>query len=381
MIGEPNIALMMNHNAPSRRRVGAGVLVALALSIGVAACGSDAETGADETTDVDPAPATDAVTTEAPGTTEAAPSDTVTDDTEPVEAAAFPVTIDHAFGSTVIEAQPEAVVSASGTMTGHLLAIDAPVIAAQVLPPTSPLADENGFLLQWADVAVEDGVVAIAGPEVNIEAIAAQDPDLIVGNSFGGDAVTEDVYALLSEIAPTIVIDHSAMQWQELAVILADATGQQEEAQAVIEEFDAHVAEIAPTLDTTYEVVAGVITESGINMFTSESSHGKLIESLGLTLHEITGGILEGEAGAQERSDVVSVSPELSPDAYGDSTVLFVFAEQADIDAALGLYPTHGVTPAATDGRLFPLGVESFRLDMYSATLVTDRIAEQLAAS
>ncbi|MGB0114145.1 MAG: Fe2+-enterobactin ABC transporter substrate-binding protein [Ilumatobacteraceae bacterium] len=372
---------MTTHISPSgRRRHLVGALLALCLAAGAAACGSDDSSADDPTADVSTATET-AETAEpaesADSTVATAPEPATTG---PSDAATFPVTIDHAFGSTVIEAEPTAVISASGTMTGHLLAIEAPVVAAQVLPPTSPLSDDNGFLLQWADVAVADGVVAIPGPEVNIEAIAAQNPDLIVGNSFGGDAVTEDVYALLSEIAPTIVIDHSGMEWQELALILADATGRQAEADATIADFDAHVAEIAPTLDTSNEVVTGVITESGINMFTSESAHGKLIAALGLTLHEITGGALEGEAGAESRTDVVSVSAELIPDAFDDSSVLFVFAEQADIDTALELYPTLGVTPAATEERMYPLGVESFRLDMYSATLVADRIAAQLAS-
>lgn len=322
-------------------------------------------------------------TTTPSSATETTTGDTTTDDTATgdtgaadvsIPEATFPVTIEHALGSTEIPAMPETIVSASATMTGHLLAIDAPVVAAQVLPPGSPLADENGFMLQWADVAVEAGVEPIAGPEVNIEAIAAAEPDLIIGNSFGGDAITEDVYALLSEIAPTIVIDHSAMTWQELAVVLAGATGRVDEATAAIDEFDTLVADAATQIDTTYPVIAGVITEEAVNVLTDVSSHGQLLSSLGLTVVSPEGGSLDGEQGAQERSDVVSVSPELITDEFGDATVLFVFGEQADIDAALELYPTLAATPAAAEGRMVPLGVESFRLDRYSATLVVERL-------
>ena len=263
-------------------------------------------------------------------------------------------------------------------MTGHLLAIGVPVAGAQVLPPQSPLADDSGFMLQWAEAATAAGIEKIAGPEVNIEAIAALEPDLIVGNAFGGDAITEDVSALLSEIAPTVVIDHSGMEWQELATVLAEATGRQADAENEIEAFDAHIAELAATIDSDHPVVAAVITEQGINVFTAESSHGKLLTTLGLRVVEIDGGALEGEQGAATRTDVVSVSPELAPDLFGDATILFVFGTQGDIDQALQLYPTLGATPAAAEGRLVPLGPESFRLDRYSATLTAERLAEAL---
>lgn len=332
-----------------------------------------------ETTE-SPAPATSQPPT--PETTESptpATSQPPAPETTAVPATAFPVTIEHALGSTEILAMPETVVSASATMTGHLLAIGVPVTAAQALPPQSPLSDDNGFMKQWGEAATEAGLVAIPGPEVNIEAIAAARPDLIIGNSFGGDAVTQDVYDLLSQIAPTIVIDHSAMEWQELAVILAEATGRETEAAAVVSDFNTHVADVAANISADNSVVVGVITEGGVNIFTPESSHGKLLTSLGLTVVALDGGNLEGEQGSQTRADVVSVSPELIPDEFGDATVLFVFADESTIGQALDLYPTLAAIPAAQEGRLIPLGIESFRLDAYSARLVVDALAAQLS--
>ncbi|MFV0308593.1 MAG: Fe2+-enterobactin ABC transporter substrate-binding protein [Desertimonas sp.] len=361
--------------SPRRRWRAAAVLVGAIAGAGAGAGGA-ADARSPASTDTATPSASEAATEST-----AAADDSTAGSTETIPPATFPVTIEHALGSTEIPAMPETIVSASATMTGHLLAIDAPVVAAQVLPGESPLADDNGFLLQWADVAIERGVEPIAGPEVNIEAIAAAEPDLIIGNSFGGDAVTEDVYSLLSEIAPTIVIDHSAMTWQDLAVILAGATGRTDEANTAIDEFDTLVTDAAAQLDTTYPVVAGVITEDGVNVLTGASSHGQLLTSLGLTVVSPEGDSLEGEQGAQERADVVGVSPELIPDEFGDATVLFVFGEPADVDAALDLYPTLAATPAAAEGRLVPLGVESFRLDRYSATLVVERLVEAIPAA
>lgn len=285
---------------------------------------------------------------------------------------AFPLTIEHALGTTVIEAQPDRVVSASATLTGHLLAIGTNVVAAQGLPPASPLSDANGFLVAWGDVAVAAGVEVIAGPEVNIEAIAAARPDLIVGNSFGGDAVTEDIYALLSEIAPTVVLDHSALQWQDLAIILGEITGLEDGTTAAIDDFAAEIAAAADSIDTTYQVVPAVVSAQGINVLTPTSSHGQLLTAMGYDVLDIEGGALEGEAGAGTRADVVSVSPENVLDLFGDATLLFVFATEEQIPDLLDSYPTIAALPSVVDGRALALGVESFRIDRYSASHVLE---------
>lgn len=311
---------------------------------------------------------------ESPTTDKPAP----TDAPDALDSAGFPVTIEHAYGTTEIPSMPTSVVSASGTLTGHLLNLGVPVTAAQTVSPQSPIADDNGFLLQWGDVAAEEGVLGIPGPEISIESIAAAGPDLIVGSSFGGDAVSEEVYGLLSEIAPTLVLDYSAMEWQELATILGEVTGQDDAAQASIDAFDEKIAAATAQLDATKPVVAGVISPEGINVFTSESAHGKLIESLGLTLVSPEGGSFDSEAGAGTRADVVSVSPELVEDQFGDASVLFILADQAQVDDAITRYPTLGALPAADEGRLVPMGAETFRLDRYSAEIMVDRLVEAL---
>ena len=52
-------------------------------------------------------------------------------------------------------------VSASVTLTGSLLAVDAPVTASGATMPNSPVADDQGFFTQWSDVAKEKDVKAL----------------------------------------------------------------------------------------------------------------------------------------------------------------------------------------------------------------------------
>jgi iron complex transport system substrate-binding protein len=121
-------------------------LTALAL----AGCGSAEDDSSEGTTS--PPPATEAPTTAAPATTEAA--------------ATFPVTIQAANGPVTLAAAPEAVVSLSPTATEMLFAIGAGDQVAAVddqsnYPPEAPVTDLSGF-------------------EPNVEAIAAENPDLVV---------------------------------------------------------------------------------------------------------------------------------------------------------------------------------------------------------
>jgi iron complex transport system substrate-binding protein len=67
----------------------------------------------------------------------------------------FPRTVEHEGGTTEIPAAPQRVVSASVSLTGNLLAIDAPLVASGATQPNSPVGDEQGFFRQWGEVAAD----------------------------------------------------------------------------------------------------------------------------------------------------------------------------------------------------------------------------------
>ncbi|WP_228393394.1 hypothetical protein [Ornithinicoccus hortensis] len=88
---------------------------------------------------------------------ESADDATGEDDAADDAAGEWPRTIEHESGTTEIPEEPTVVVSTSITLTGTLLAIDAPV-SASAATGTGPLTDDQGFFAQWADVADERGV-------------------------------------------------------------------------------------------------------------------------------------------------------------------------------------------------------------------------------
>lgn len=72
-----------------------------------------------------------------------------------VQAADWPRQITDSRGTHTLESQPQRIVSTSVTLTGSLLAIDAPVIASGATTPNNRVADDQGFLRQWSKVAKE----------------------------------------------------------------------------------------------------------------------------------------------------------------------------------------------------------------------------------
>ncbi|MET1042924.1 MAG: iron-siderophore ABC transporter substrate-binding protein [Microbacteriaceae bacterium] len=157
-----------------------------------------------------------------------------------------PVSIEHAFGETEISAAPERVVTLGWGSTDAALALDVVPVAMEA---QSYAGDENG-VLPWVaeklDAMGEETPTVI--PESTeapaYEQIAEAAPDLILAVYSG---ITEEQYALLSEIAPTVAYPDEAWAtpWRDVISTVGDALGKSAEADAVLAEIDAVVDEQA----------------------------------------------------------------------------------------------------------------------------------------
>lgn len=143
------------------------------------------------------------------------------------------------------EPKPARIVSTTPSVTGILLAMDAPLVASAATTP-SRLTDAKGFFSQWAKVADQRGVeVLYRNLRFDIEAVIAQDPDLLVASATGADSAAPYRAELEAQGVPTLVVDYSKHSWQELATELGRHTGLERQAQAAIQRFDAYTAEVA----------------------------------------------------------------------------------------------------------------------------------------
>ncbi|MEZ5252074.1 MAG: ABC transporter substrate-binding protein [Ilumatobacteraceae bacterium] len=166
-------------------------IITAALVLVTAARGSD-----DESTDVTSSPAT-ADTAAADTTAGARPPLSPTARGGDGTDAAFPVTIEHKYGETTIEAEPMRVVSVGFGEHDNLLAIGVVPVAVRDWYGEQPYAT-----WPWAQDELGDATPEVlSSTELNFEQIAALEPDLILGIASG---MTDSDYATLSAIAPTV---------------------------------------------------------------------------------------------------------------------------------------------------------------------------------
>lgn len=297
----------------------------------------------------------------------------------------WPRTITDETGSVTIDEKPERIVSTSITLTGSLLAMDAPIIGTGAVRPSS-VTDEDGRFAQWADIADEKGVETLYQGVPNIESIVTAEPDLIFVAASGADSAMEHVNTL-KQIAPVVVLRFDDKSWQELSIQIAGIIGTEKQTEEVIAKFDQQIEDAKAELGADTIAAANPINLLTYNspddsrIFTPESAHGILMARLGFSLAELPDVITNAEAsGFEGRKDVYSAALENLPLALPGNTTMIVSATEPDVERVVA-DPLLRAMPSVEKGQVFALGDDSFRLDYYSATQIIDRIVEALNQS
>ncbi len=240
---------------------------------------------------------------------------------------AFPVTVEHEFGSTTIEEEPEHVVTLGVT--------DADAVLALGLVPvgnTGYTFYESG-LGPWTDDLVEGAELTRidSDSEPNIEQVANLAPDLIIGVSAGFD---EAVYEALSQIAPVVARPAGTAAYtvprDEATEVIATALGRPEEGAALNEATDALV-EQARAEYPEFEGLTGTAVlpyDGKYGAYLPGDARGRFLVSLGFDIPE---AITEQDTGD---SFFVELSTERVDLLDGD--LLLVMSEDADFDITEG---------------------------------------------
>ena len=204
----------------------------------------------------------------------------------PAAAQAFPVTVEHIYGTTTIPAQPLRVVSVGMHEQDFLYALGIAPVGVKEWWGEHPYAT-----WPWAEAArqavgAEPEVMDTSG--VNLEWVLAQDPDLIIGIYVTMD---EALYGELSKIAPTIVTPAGYQPWgapwqAELRIIDQATSGTTEKADAIIAGFDARYAEARaefPQLAGKTGTNIYIREEGGFTAWSQDDLASKFLIDLGLT--------------------------------------------------------------------------------------------------
>lgn len=195
------------------------------------------------------------------------------------------MTIEHAFGTTTIESEPQRVVSIGYTDHDALLALGVEPVAIR------EWYGGYDFVWPWAEEALGDQTPEILpSGDLNLEQIAALAPDLIVGQYVG---LEEGEFEKLSAIAPTVAQpgDYPAYgaPWQVMTANLGAAVGQSDDAESLVADTEALFAAARaeyPQFEGVAAAYAGVYGEDEASYYveTNGSSRMQVLLDLGFVV-------------------------------------------------------------------------------------------------
>lgn len=284
-------------------RLLAAAATATVLTLSLAACGSDSE---DESTSEG---------SEAPAAADA-----------------FPVTIEHVYGETTIEEQPERV--AAVAWANHEVPLALGIVPVGMSKATWG-DDDNDGVLPWVEDKLEelgaDTPVLFDETEgIDFEAVADTQPDVILAAYSG---ITQEEYDTLSKIAP--VVAYPEIAWgasvQEMILMESKALGLAEEGEELVADLDAQVAEsyaAHPALAGKSVMFSYIDPNdlSQVGFYTTHDTRPGFMHSMGMTVPKVV-----EEASAETEEFYVTRSAE-NPEDFAD---VDVFVTYGDTDGKL----------------------------------------------
>lgn len=291
--------------------------------------------------------------------------------------ASWPRTIQTSNGPLTLQQPPQRIVSTSVTLSGTLLAINAPLIGSGATSRSSSVSDAQGFFTQWGAVAKARQVKPLYISQPNAEAIAAEAPDLIVIAATGGDSALR-LCDQLQTIAPVLVIDYGDKSWQALTLQLGEITGHEADAQQVIAAFDQRVEAVRNKITLPPQPTSALVYYEdgrGMNLWTPASAQGALLQDLGFTLAAPPANF-QGSTSMGKRNDIIQLNGENMADGITGNTLLLFAADEKTVpQVAKNPFLAH--LPAVQQHDIFAVGNDTFRLDYYSASNMLSSIERQ----
>ena len=186
-------------------------------------------------------------------------------------------TVEHAMGSTTLEKTPEKVVILTNEGTEALLSLGVTPVGAVQSWTGNPWYDHI------ADEMKDTEVVGLES-EVNVEAIAALQPDLIIGNKMRQEAI----YEQLSAIAPTIFAEDLRGNWKNNFEIYAKALNKEEAGKEIIQAYDTRIADLKEQLGDKLNMKVSMVRfmAGDVRIYQKDSFSGVILDQLGFARPE-----------------------------------------------------------------------------------------------
>ncbi|WP_447040408.1 iron-siderophore ABC transporter substrate-binding protein [Streptomyces sp. DSM 118878] len=258
----------------------------------------------------------------------------------------FPVSVEHAFGTTKVTEAPKRIVTVGYTDDQAVLALGTkPVGMVDQYP--NPAGKSPDINTQWPwvkdkwgdtkpEVVMENGD---SGP--NYEKIAALRPDLIV-------AVYSEIdkagYDKLSKIAPTVGRTKGEKElfsapWQDNVVHIAKALGKEDKGKDLVQGVEDKLAAAKKAHPKFADQTAVALSwyKDAVNPFTSTDVRGRLLTGMGFKyqtkIDKVAGGKFSTEL-SPERIDLVDVDRVIVINDAADTKTIKKDKLFANLDAA-----------------------------------------------
>ncbi|MDH2428011.1 iron-siderophore ABC transporter substrate-binding protein [Sphaerisporangium sp. TRM90804] len=292
------------------------VLVSTLLAGGVAACGSDSGGG-----------------TAAPAPTASATA-----------AGAFPVTVEHKYGSTTVTAEPQRVVTIGLTDQDSVLALGKVPVGT-----TEWIGGYKGAVGPWAadklGGAAPPTVLTDTGTGPQVEKIASLRPDLILALYSG---LTKEQYDTLSKLAPVVAQPKEfadyGLPWQMQTQTIGKVLGKEAEAKALVSDVEAKLAAAKTEHPEFAQSEALIATPyEGIFVYGAQDGRTRILSALGFNLPADLDKVIGDEFGAnisKERTDLLDTG-----------AVVWIVADPAADAAKLHADKVYGDLQVVKDGR------------------------------
>ncbi|MFT9494152.1 ABC transporter substrate-binding protein [Anaerosolibacter sp.] len=212
--------------------------------------------------------------------------------------------IEHAMGQTEITGEPKRVVVLTNEGTEALLELGVKPVGAVKSWTGNP----------WYKHIEEDmeGVQNLGEEsQVNIEAIAVLEPDLIIGNKMRH----EKIYDQLSQIAPTVYSDTLRGEWKANFAFYAKVLNKEAEGNEIIQSFDDRITSIAELAGDKLKTEVSIVRfmPGKTRIYLGDTFSGTILKQLGFARPE------------NQRSDEFTVEIGKERLTEADGQVIFYF--------------------------------------------------------
>ncbi|MHA6523882.1 iron-siderophore ABC transporter substrate-binding protein [Tessaracoccus sp. G1721] len=287
---------------------------------------------------------------------------------------AFPVTVTHALGEAVIEAEPTRIATIGWTDHETLVSLGVvPVGAVEITWGGNEAGSTDWFDSAVAELGGEQPTRYDDSAGAPIEQIVALEPDLILATNSG---LTQEEYDTLSKVAPVVAYPEApwSTSWQDSLELVGQAVGRSDKAAeveaettALLEKAGAEYPEIAGTSAAWLWFAAADYSKFGL--YTATDARPRFLDAVGFETPAIVTELSDGAPGQFS----VDVSAERASEFDADVIVFYV-DDSVTLDG-LQAAPLIQDLPALKSGAYVASGDPALALPLSSPTPLSIPVA------